>query len=225
MPRKSECLLQPGQTILFDGDSLTSRRSPKSPGTWPYLRLMNWDSTYADEIEHFLFCVRPDLGLQFRNVGVGGSCCRDVLDRLETHVVPARPDWVIMTLGGNDCRREIPLKEFRAAMTHYARRVAETSGGRLVFVAGFRPGPHYPQAKQARRTRLPRYYRVLREVAQREDGVYLDVGKGLLARARLLYKQWPGHTVYSDGGHFNAVGNRIIAAEILNGLRVAWSDR
>ncbi len=48
----------------------------------------------------------------------------------------------------------------------------------------------------------------------------MNVGTPLQRKARTLYKQSKAHTVYSDGGHFNSVGNVIIAAEALRALGV-----
>jgi hypothetical protein len=59
-------------------------------------------------------------------------------------------------------------------------------------------------------------------VAREADGAYCDVGKVLQAKARLLYKQHPAHTVYSDGGHLNAVGSTILAGEVIKALGVTW---
>ncbi|MCW8132850.1 MAG: hypothetical protein KIS92_21060, partial [Planctomycetota bacterium] len=94
-----------GDTIVFEGDSLTNRRRNPAMDTWPYLELMNWKRTYADEIARLLFCWRPDLRLNFRNAGVGGSSCREVENRWEKMVRPLKPNWIVMTLGGNDAAR------------------------------------------------------------------------------------------------------------------------
>jgi lysophospholipase L1-like esterase len=206
--------------IVFDGDSLTSRRRGGTMETWPYLRLMNWRRTYYEEVADWLFCIRPDLKLRFLNVGIGGSCCRNLPERLESRVLPARPDWVVMTIGGNDARREIPIREFRRTLTDYAGRVADTCGGKMAFVGGFRACPNLPEGLSGKYSRRAAYYRVQREIADKTGGLYVDAGRGLQARARMLYRQSPIHTVYSDGGHFNTIGNRIIAAELLDAFGV-----
>ena len=51
-------------------------------------------------------------------------------------------------------------------------------------------------------------------------GLFVDAGTPLLRKARALFKQSPAHTIYSDGGHFNPVGNLIIAAEVLRALGI-----
>jgi lysophospholipase L1-like esterase len=216
-------LLRPGQTILFDGDSLTNRRRPGSMDTWPFLDMMNWRDTYADEIERLLFCLRPDLRLSFRNVGIGGQSCRELAARFDDHVAPYKPDWIIMTLGGNDSAREIPMAEFREKMGAYVRRAREEWGGRVVFVGGFKACPDAPEGSEERYARRAPYYRAERDIARRHGGLYVDAGTPLQRKARALYKQSTAHTIYSDGGHFNSVGSLIIAAEVLHALGVSMA--
>jgi hypothetical protein len=48
----------------------------------------------------------------------------------------------------------------------------------------------------------------------------LDLGEALLWRAEQLKRQWPGHTIYSNGVHYNAVGNEIIANQVLVALEL-----
>lgn len=51
-------------------------------------------------------------------------------------------------------------------------------------------------------------------------GLFVDAGTPLLAKARQLAKLWAGHTVYSDGRHFNAVACEIIAMQVLQAFGV-----
>ena len=50
MKPTNQILLRRGQMIVFDGDSLTRRCGPPSYDNWPYLRLMNWQDSYADRV-------------------------------------------------------------------------------------------------------------------------------------------------------------------------------
>src|SRR5512146_2150541 len=124
MARADECLLRVGQTVVFEGDSLTSRRTPPCLDDWPYLRLSNWQRTYAEEVAEWLFCNRPDLRLTFHTAAVGGSSCVELRERYEQRVKPLRPAWVILTLGGNDSARKVPLGEFRRTLDEYCRQLA-----------------------------------------------------------------------------------------------------
>lgn len=215
-------LLKPGDRIVFEGDSLTSRRRPGTLDTWPFLELMSWHETYAHHVARLLFCLRPDLRLAFTHTAVGGSSCRELAGRLEGLVLPLEPAWVVMTIGPNDAARKIPVKEFRHTLADYARRIRDAGGGRVMFLGGKRPCPLCPPEQLTAYRACSPYYRALQQVARDYGGVYCDVAKALQAKARLLYKQHPAHTVYSDGGHLNAVGNIILAGEVIKALGVTW---
>jgi len=218
---KNELLLHKNDMVVFDGDSLTNRRVPPALDTWPYLRLMHWERTYADDVAEFLFCNLPELGLRFHNVGVGGQSSRNLLERLETQVIAHRPAWVIMTIGSNDVVQKIPLKEFECSIEKYLRQIRETCGGRVMILGGFRAGPHLSDVASMGPGRVP-YDRILRKLGRRHHGIWVDAGRALYRKAMALTKTYPGHTVYSDGTHLNAVGNLILATEAIRALGYRW---
>ena len=208
-------LLEPEDLMLFDGDSLTSRRRGGSMDTWPYLRMMNWHQTWADEVERLLFALRPELDLRFRNAAISGSASIDLLEKFDHAVRPYSPDWVILTCGGNDLNRGIDLDDFRRNLSEYSRAVTEECDGRMAFLACWVPCPGAPEHKAEAYPRRAEYYGVLRELAEEFDGLYIDACPAMEEKAELLYEQSEAHTVYSDGGHFNELGNLIIAGEVL----------
>ena len=216
----SKILLQPGQCIVFDGDSLTSRRTPPNLDNWPYLRLMHWDRTYADRVDEWLFCNRPDLNITCHNAAVGGSTAGECLARYDKTVQPHKPAWVIMTICGNDSRRKIPLEEFKKNLTDYCERLARDSNGRMMILGGFKHFPFKPEDEEQYAGRI-KYYQAIQEVLATQNGVYVPAGIVLFEKAEQLAKRWEGHTVYSDGGfHLNEVGSEILAMQVLQALGV-----
>jgi len=204
-----------GQSVIFDGDSLTCRRSKNKPDTWPFLRLMNWDKSWADMFAEMLFCWRPELELSFYNGALGGSHCRDVMERFDHNVLSRKPDWVLLTLAGNDASQGIPEVEYRELMTTYARRLTDEAGAQVLFYGFSTYTPDYPHPDSIPQRRA--YFDILADIATLIPGVhYRDIGPAFTKKAAALLKQHPLHTVYSDGGHLNAVGNMIIAGEMLN---------
>jgi len=215
--------LKKGQLILCDGDSLTNRRSVDCPDTWPFLRLMNWDKPWPDVMAELLFCWRPELKLSFFNAASGGSTCRGLAERLEANVLRRKPGWVIASLGGNDARVGVPHEEFRETMSVYARRLVEEAGAEVLFFGISEHGPDYPKAEtlEARRA----FHDVLSDIAAEIVGVhYADIGPSLAAKAAALREQSDFHTLYGDNGHFNAVGNLVVAGEILHLFGVVNGD-
>lgn len=216
----SHCLLQPGQTILFEGDSLTSRRVRPALDTWPFARLLNWDRTYADEVAGWLFCNRPDLNLQFRNNAVSGSNIRDLLGRFDAIVPVVKPAWIILTIGNNDPHQTISLEEFAAGFEQYCRRAREASGARAMFLGGRRPAPlNTPAAAEQFAKSVP-YHDRARAILAAHEGVFVDIGTPLTEKLGQLQRQHPLHTIYSDGSHLNAVGSLIVTTQVLAALGV-----
>ncbi len=204
------------QLIVFDGDSLTNRRSTGNPDTWPFLRLMNWDKPWPDMMAEMLFCWRPDLNLSTFNAASGGSTCRGVAERFERNVLARRPDWTILTLAGNDVRVGVPVEEYRSTMTTYARRLTEEAGGQVLFFGLSMAGPDYPEEKVRSLEGRRELFAVLERIAGQMKGVhYVDLGPRMAEKSSVLKQQCELHTIYGDGGHFNAVGNMMLAGEML----------
>jgi lysophospholipase L1-like esterase len=216
MPR-----FEQGDVIVFEGDSLTNRRSGPSLDTWPFLHLMNWQGTWADELMKMLFCWRPELDLTFHNAAVGGSNIKGVTERFEKFVLPHKPDWVLMTIGNNDPHQGIEPDEFKTLIDAYVERVKKECGGCICFLGGPRPEEHNPPDKIAQQETRMKYHDILRETADDTYVFYIDYGTGLSKKAKELYDLHEIHTVYSDGGHLNQVGSIIVAGEILKVFEVA----
>ncbi len=203
-----------GDMIIFDGDSLTNRRSAGNPDTWPFLRLMNWDKPWGDMMGEMLFCWRPDLQLSFFNAASGGSTCKGMAERFEKNVLARKPNWVIASVAGNDMRLEITLDEYREIMTEYALRLRNEANCQVLFFAISECGPDYPNADKF--PGRSAYYNILSDIAANTEGVhYTDIGPNVAKKAHQLKDLHELHTIYSDGGHYNAVGNMIIAGEML----------
>ncbi len=202
------------QMIVTDGDSLTNRRSAGRPDTWPFLRLMNWDKPWPDMMAEILFCWRPELNLSFFNAASSGSTCRGMAERFEENVLAREPDWVIASVAGNDVRVGVPAEEFRSTMSVYADRLTDEAGAQVLFWGLSDCGPDYPKADTMEGRRA--FYAMLREIAEGTDGAhYADIGPRVAEKAGILKQQSECHTIYGDNGHFNAVGNLVIAGEIL----------
>lgn len=215
---------RPNQTIVFDGDSLTALRLGGTLDQWPWLRISNSHRSWADTFSELLFAWRPDLNLTFRTAAVGGSSCRELAARFDEVIGTIQPDWVFMTIGGNDATREIPLDEFEGKLRDYCTKVA-VWGGRVVFVYGFKPCPNARQENiEKSRKRIP-YYEVQERLAgQMANAEAIEVGTAMLRKAELHYQKYPGHSVYSDGTHFSNLGGMIVAGEVLKACGILSAE-
>jgi len=208
----------PGSTILFEGDSLTAFRVPPCLDTWAWQRLSASHYGYPEKVGDWVFCQRPDLNLSCRIGAVGGSIMADVAQRCATVTEVVKPGIVVMTIGSNDAARAIPLPEFRKQVESYARRLHECCGGRILYLGNIVACPGATEGSGEKRAAAKPYYDAVSEVVTAHQGLAVDLGAVLLAKSTVLVRQYSGHTIYHDGGHFNAVGNEIIAGVVLRAL-------
>jgi lysophospholipase L1-like esterase len=220
----SEMHLRSGDCIVCEGDSATNRRSGPARDTWPYLRLMNWHQCWPEFLGEVLFCGWPHLNVQVRNAAVSGSTCHDVAGRLQDVVLPLKPDWVLMTLGGNDVHHGIEPAEFQAVLAEYATRLHAEHGTRTVFLGAYCDAPHAPSKMTWER--IGGHYEAFDELAAEHDYVHSLILWDVLSRqAGALAEQWEHHTMFSGpDAHWNAVGHRLIAMEVLRAFGLMAPD-
>ena len=209
-------LLTANQSIVFEGDSNTSRRNPPCLDTWAYLRMNNWDITYADRFEEWLFCNRPELKTKVRNSAVGGSSIRCVLSRYEKNIKPAKPDWLIMTVHANDSAQAIPLGEFTDGLHKLCTDLHADSRGRVLWVD---TGRDNDNSETGQRT-LP--YRQAAKVAlSSHDALIAPAGDILTRKEAAMKELWEHHTVRTcQDGHLSIIGAEIVSTLVLQTLGV-----
>ena len=109
----------------------------------------------------------------------------------------------------------------RSGMTLLARMssldpATDYLDGKVLYFGLCDHGPDYDPDKVARMDVRRSYYGLLEEIAGEMGGVhYVDIGPGVAAKAHALREQNELHTIYGDTGHLNAVGNMIVAGEML----------
>ena len=195
--------VQPGQTFLFFGDSITAA----TPG-------------YLDVLQQVLSHSRPDLGLRLINAGLPGNTVRDLAARLDGDVLARRPDWVVICIGANDYfgaargRGGVPLAAFDAA---YRALVARLQGAGIdpilmtIPVIGSdeedSPIPD-PQA----------YNAAIRALAQSAGLCLVDIHRAFSAvyERAAQYKQIV--SLSTDGIHPNHQGHALIARTLVQQL-------
>jgi hypothetical protein len=212
MPATSpNSFFQPKDRLLFEGDSLTDGLKNN------YGRQMAWDRTWAHRLDEWLFTHRPELGLEVKNLAVGGSSTRTLLARLEA-AAAFNPTVVLLTVGTNDAIIGIPLEEFRAKLAEWCAGMKQAGAREIVLVGGFTPCPNVDDDTRAILVKCVPYWQAGREVVEASGGRVLDVGPYVQQRAEALAGRWPHHTVYSHGVHYNTLGNELIAGAVLQQL-------
>jgi lysophospholipase L1-like esterase len=205
-------------TILFEGDSLTRFAGKPTLDTWPWMRLTGSHYGYPEKVGDWIFCHRPDLNLSCRVAAVGGSVLSDVVERFSSITAIFHPAIVVMTIGFNDAAIAVPLRDFEDQADEYCRRLQDLTRGRVLYL-GNAPIPLEANSGITAGCEAARPYgRIMAKVVEMYGGLAIDLGAILKNRVESLRKIWPGHTIYHDGTHFNAVGNEIAAGVVLRAL-------
>ena len=208
----------PSSTILFEGDSLTRFAGKPCVDTWPWMRLTGAHYGYPEKVGDWIFCQRPDLKITCHTSAVGGSILADVLERFPVVGPAFKPGIVVMTIGANDGAREVPLADFQAQAETYCNQLQDLCGGRVLYLGNMVGTRGSSPDTAQRREKASLYYQAMASVVESHGGLAVDLGAVLARKAEALGSLWAGHTIYHDGGHFNAVGNEITAGVVLRAL-------
>jgi hypothetical protein len=211
--------LKRGDTIVFEGDSLSSRRAGPAMHQWAFGRLMNWHVTFPQLVDQWLFTNLPKLRLTRRHAAVSGSTIDDMLHRYEPVVRPLGPTLMVFTIGNNDPHR-MSLEQFEDRLQRYLDRLAADGCDRLLYVGGFGPCPGGDATVGPRCEAAAPFNDAAARRVQQRGGDVLRVGPALRVRAEALHNQSTYHTVYAEGRHLNLLGAHIVATQALQALGV-----
>ncbi len=199
--------MQPNETLLFVGDSLTDcgRREPEYA---PYGR------GYVRMFRNLLLQRHPSWRVRVINRGIGGDTIRDLERRWEADVLAERPDRLVVLIGINDVWRNfadpekldfhVPLEEY-VAIYRELLRVSQESG-----IQGICMGTPFfvePDVDEPMRRMCDRYGDAVRDLAEE---LFLDVVGFQAAIDRLLEEQHP-MMIAPDRVHLNPHGHLALA--------------
>ncbi len=163
--------IQPGQTVLFIGDSITDcgRRAEHRPLGAGYVRM-------AVDLINARY---PDNGCAFVNTGIGGNIIRDLFDRWTDDCIACAPDWLSVMIGINDLNRWLSGPEDLYGPDGYSdyyekilTRARQESDPELILMTPFymskaRPGEESWRGRVMEA--LPAYIEVVERMAERFD--------------------------------------------------------
>lgn len=199
--------------ILFEGDSMTDRSKTR----WPFLRMMNWDLSWADIFEETVFCWKPEEDIAFGNTAVAGSNINDMTSRLDA-VRQFKPDLVMLTGGNNDCAQGVSEEEFEAKFRKYIDEL-NAIGAKVLAIAGVELCPNVNdnlgEGTFEKWGMKKPYHDAMKRIAEETGNYYFNIGPGLKKATEAINAKHPIHSIYSDAGHLNEVGARVFCGEIL----------
>jgi len=215
-------LLQPGDRLLFIGDSITdcgrSRLAVEEAS----------DSSLGDGYVHLvhstLTATYPDYGIRVLNRGVSGDTIRDLKARWKTDVLDLQPAWLSIMIGINDVWRHFdPWQEGGTSISpdEYAQTLEDV-------IRQAKPGlhglilmtPYYLETDREDpiRARMDRFCGVVRQIAAENKAVFVDT-QAAFDHALAWLKPTE---LAPDRVHVNQVGHMIIACALLEQLRLDW---
>jgi len=104
----------------------------------------------------------PSRDFQVANFGTGGSLARDMLERLQTHIIPLKPALVIWQTGVNDAIQNVGVAQFKATIRRGVRDM-KAAGIDVILVNH----QFYPRSERV--AGYTDYVAVMREVAETES--------------------------------------------------------
>ena len=199
-------LLQPDDTILFYGDSITDAGRRAEANNNHAL-----GHGYPALLASALGARLPHLRLTVHNRGISGNRVYDLESRLEADCLALKPSLVSILIGINDTWRRYdsdlasPVDEFAASYRRICRRIRDELNARIVILEPFLL--HVPQAKAAWRDDLNPRIDAVRAVAAELADLYLPLD-GVFAAAAC--RREPNFWL-PDGVHPSPAGHGLIA--------------
>ncbi len=205
------CHLKPGQTILFQGDSITDCGRSREDDT-------QLGQGYAALIAAWLAAARPKDRLRFVNRGVSGNRVADLKRRWSEDCIALRPDWVSILIGVNDTWRRYDrddptsVEAFTADYRAILQRVREEIDAELVLLEPFVLPT--PEDRRAWREDLDPKIAAVRDLAIEFEAHLIPLDGPLHAAAAHR-----GAAFFArDGVHPSLAGHSLIAQQWLRTL-------
>jgi lysophospholipase L1-like esterase len=207
----SDLVFQPGQRLVFIGDSITDagRRNEAAP----------YGNGYVHLARAFLLARYPALELTIVNQGIGGNTIRDLDRRWEEDVIALQPDWLSIKIGINDVWRQVQgrreqavlLDEYAATYDRLLRRTREATPARLILME-----PYVIEQDRADpfRTIIDSYLPAVHRLARAYDAILVRTQD---AFDEALGAQ-PAAFWANDRVHPHAPGHAVIARAFLRGV-------
>ena len=215
-PRPAKFLVQDGQTIIFQGDSLTDtdRRGAKFPFGWGYVRM-------AIDL---ITARYPARRITYHNRGIGGNTTDDLVKRWHDDCIALRPDWVSLLIGINDLHRvfnpdskvHVPPERYRENYEALLERTRRETRARLLLMDPYYISTETDPGSQRGTVLalLPAYVAVVREMARRFGAIHVPLHD--VFQEQLKYR--PADEFGGDPVHPNPAGHMVIAEAWLKAI-------
>lgn len=196
--------LKKGDVWVMAGDSITAQRQ------------------HSNYIEAFCRTRYPQLGLQFRNSGIGGNRTSHILERFEYDVAGWKPTIVSIELGMNDVGAGDDPTAYINGMRELIKKIRGINATPVLISSSPVNDGSLPGAwKGDRCRRIDPYTVALKKLAEEENVVMIDQYHSLLEMwGKNLQAEKP-IALGGDPVHPGPVGQTTMAATIVKGLNLS----
>lgn len=205
-------LITAGQTVLFQGDSITDAGRSRDHSD-------QLGSGYANLVAAWFGMLYPELGVRFLNRGISGNRVSDLQARWQVDCLDLKPDWVSIMIGINDTWRRYDsndptaVADYAAGYREILQRTRGSGEARLILLEPF-VLPH-PADRKAWRDDLDPKIAAGRDLAREFGALYIPLdGLFAAAAARREPAFWA-----ADGVHPTQAGHALIAHLWLQAVR------
>ncbi|WP_314586276.1 SGNH/GDSL hydrolase family protein [Paenibacillus terrigena] len=205
-------LIQPGEVVLFQGDSVTDcgrdYRNPKDLG-----------NGYANMVAGMFSALYPNQRVQFYNRGISGNRVVDLQSRWEEDCIDLKPNWVSILIGINDVWRRYDsndptsVERFKDGYRDLLRQTKERLGAKLIICEPF--VLPVPEDRRTWREDLDPKIQAVRDLAAEFEAIYIPLD-GIFAQHST---QTPPAYWAEDGVHPSVAGNGLIARAWLQAVQ------
>lgn len=208
--RQGEPFFKSGQTILFQGDSITDcgrdRNDPRSLG-----------SGYVSLIASWFTAAHPDRKVTFLNRGVSGDRVKDLQKRWVNDCLALKPDWLTVFVGINDVWRKYDANDptSRESFTERYRDLlgmAKSAGMRLILMDPF--VVPVPEDRRKWREDLDPKIKAVQSLAGEFEAIHIPLDRIFFDACT----HWPPADWAGDGVHPSAAGHALIARSWLQAV-------
>ena len=192
-----ECLVKPGDTVAFLGDSITEGGAGHPAG-------------YVRRVEAGLQA--NDIKINVVPAGISGHKSNQMLERLERDVLSKKPTWMTLSCGVNDVwhgANGVPLDAYKQNITEIVDK-AQAAGIKVMLLTSTVIGE---DLENDNNKKINEYNAFLRSLATQKKCLFADLNADM--QEILKTKKTSDLRLTSDGVHMNPLGDRVMALGVL----------
>ncbi|MGB0371409.1 MAG: SGNH/GDSL hydrolase family protein [Opitutales bacterium] len=209
--------LQPKQTLLFIGDSITDCDRPRPHGE--NIAWCGLGQGYVSLVDALLGVEYPDVVLSVKNTGINGNRVIDLEKRWTEDVLAHKPDWLSIMIGINDVWRQfdsptieqVDIVKFEKVYRSLIEKTLPSLKG-LVLMTPFLIEPNINDPMRAM---MSEYGAVTEKLAGEYGAVFVDTQAAFDA----FLEHRSNMTLCADRVHPNMVGHMILARAFVRAIQ------